>query len=167
MASTDPVDLILEQWAHERPELDTQGFAIVGRLLVLARHLERRVGEVLADHDLSLWAFDVLATLRRQGPPYRLTPTALSRASMLTTGAMTNRLDRLEQAGLVRREADPDDRRGVRVCLTPAGISAVDAALETRMAEAREAVADLSPTARQALERHLRTLLLSLTAAEA
>lgn len=166
MPEPDSIDLILDQWAERRPDLDPSGFAVVGRILVLARHLERRVGDALAEHDLSLWAFDVLATLRRHGPPHRLTPTELSRATMLTTGAMTNRIDRLEQAGLVTREADPDDRRGVRVSLTPAGLERVDAALETRMAEAAEAVSSLSPTARQALERHLRALLLALSPAD-
>jgi len=166
MPEPDSIDRILDQWAERRPDLDTSGFAVVGRVLVLARHLERRVGDALAEHDLSLWAFDVLATLRRHGPPHRLTPTELSRATMLTTGAMTNRIDRLEQAGLVAREADPSDRRGVRVSLTPAGLERVDAAMDTRMAEAADAVSSLSASARAALERHLRALLLALSPAD-
>ena len=114
----DRIDQIREQWRRERPGLDSSGFALVGRLLVLGKLLERRVSHALAPLDLALWAFDVLATLRRQGPPYRLTPTELSRETLLTPGAMTNRVDRLESAGLVRREAEPTDRRGVRVFLT-------------------------------------------------
>ena len=83
MTGTDRIDAIQAQWAQERPELDTRGFGLVGRLLLLGKLLERRVGQVLAEHDLALWAFDVLATLRRQGPPYQLTPGELSRVTLL------------------------------------------------------------------------------------
>lgn len=162
MSGPDPIAAILDQWNRERPELDTSGFAVTGRVLVLAKLLERRVADALAPHDLTQWAFDVLATLRRQGEPFRLTPTELSRATMLTTGAMTNRLDRLESAGLVARSADPGDRRGVIVSLTPAGRERVDRALESRMQEASEAVEGLSDSARRALEKHLGALLRAL-----
>ncbi len=162
MPGTDPIDLILAQWERERPDLDTAGFAVAGRVLVLAKLLERRVADALAPHDLSQWGFDVLATLRRQGAPYRLTPTELSRATMLTTGAMTNRLDRLESAGLVERSADPNDRRGVLVSLTAEGRERVDRALDARMAEANDAVSGVSDAARRALEKHLHALLVAL-----
>ncbi len=103
-----------------------------------------------------------MATLRRQGAPYCLTPTELSRATMLTSGAMTNRLDRLETKGLVRREADPGDRRGVRVVLTDSGLTLVDQAIEVRFAEAQSAAAKLSARDRRALESLLRHLLVGL-----
>ncbi len=118
---------------------------------------------IFAPLDLSLWAFDVLATLRRQGPPYRLTPTELSRATLLTPGAMTNRVDRLEAAGLVRREAEPNDRRGVRVVLTKTGLKLVDRAIEVRFEEAESAVSALSSKDGKTLERLLRQVLAELS----
>ena len=162
MKNTDLIDHLQKQWSHERPDLDSSSFAIAARVLVLSKLLERRVTRALAPLDLSLWAFDVLATLRRHGEPYRLTPSELSRATMLTSGAMTNRLDRLEARGLVRREADPGDRRGVRVILTERGLKLVDKAIEVRFAEARNAVATLSAGDRRTLENLLRNLLVEL-----
>lgn len=158
----DPIDRMCAQWAREREDLDSRGFALVGRLLLLGRRLEKRVGRALAPLDLAPWAFDVLATLRRQGPPYRLTPTELSRATLLTPGAMTNRIDRLEAAGWVRRDAEPNDRRAVRVSLTDAGFALVDRAIEVRFAEAESIAAVLSADERAALEEDLRRLLLAL-----
>lgn len=155
----DRIDRIREQWARERPELDSSGFALVGRLLLLAKLLEKRVTRALEPFDLALWAFDVLATLRRQGRPYRLTPTELSRATLLTPGAMTNRIDRLENAGLVRRESEPTDRRAVRVTLTRRGLTLVDRAIEARFSEAESAVGGLPARDRASLERLLRLLL--------
>ena len=99
---------------------------VVGRILRLAAGLQRRGEESLAPFNLSMWQFDVLATLRRAGAPFRLSPTQLMRAVMLTSGAMTNRLDRLETAGLVRREPDPADRRGLQIVLTSQGLKLVD-----------------------------------------
>ena len=162
MPEGDRIEGIREQWARERPDLDTAGFALVGRLLLVGKLLEHRVGRTLEDLDLALWAFDVLATLRRQGAPFRLTPTELSRATLLTPGAMTNRIDRLEEAGLVRREAKPTDRRGVRVELTERGRELADRAIEARLAEAESAVASLSERDRSSLERILRRLLADL-----
>jgi DNA-binding MarR family transcriptional regulator len=159
MADPDPIDRIREQWARERPDLDTRGFALTGRLLVVGKLLERRVTRVLAPLGLSLWAFDVLATLRRQPPPHRLTPTALSRAVLLTPGAMTNRIDRLEADGLVRRESEPSDRRGVRVVLTEVGRELVDRALAVRFAEAESVAALLPERDRATMERLLSRLL--------
>lgn len=162
MANLDRIDLITEQWARERPDLSSGGFAIAGRVLLLGKLFERRVARALAPLDLAQWSFDVLATLRRQGPPYQLAPTELSRATLLTPGAMTNRLDRLEAAGLVRREVEPSDRRGVRVTLTEAGLERADRAIELRFAEADGAVAELSQRDRKTLEKILRRLLLEL-----
>lgn len=159
MAEKDTIKRIVEQWSRERPDLDSSGFEVVGRVLVLAEHLKRRVGELLAPLGLELWGFDVLATLRRQGEPFRLTPTELSQASMLTSGAMTNRLDRLEKAGLVRRDRNPDDRRGVHVVLTEQGRDLVDRALAVRFDEAKDAVAALDDNEREEAAALLAKLL--------
>jgi DNA-binding MarR family transcriptional regulator len=162
VSDPDPIERIRAQWARERPDLDTRGFALTGRLLVLGKLLERRVTRVLAPLGLSLWAFDVLATLRRQPAPHRLTPTALSRAVLLTPGAMTNRIDRLESDGLVRRESEPTDRRGVGVVLTERGRELVDRALAVRFAEAESLAAQLPEHERATLERLLARLLREL-----
>lgn len=159
MPAPDAVDRIMAQWARERPDLDPQGLGLVARLLVLGKRLERRVELALSRVDLSLWEFDVLATLRRQGPPFCLTPTELSRETLLTPGAMTNRIDRLETAGLVRREAEPRDRRGVRVLLTEAGRELVDRAIELRFEEARSAATLLPASERSRLETLLKRML--------
>lgn len=162
MATPDAIDRLLTQWARERPDLDPRGLGLVARLLVLGKLLERRVVHALAQVDLSLWAFDVLATLRRQGAPFCLTPTELSRETLLTPGAMTNRIDRLEDAGLVRREAEPSDRRGVRVLLTEKGRALVDRAIELRFDEARSTADLLTEAERARLEPLLRLLLSKL-----
>ena len=162
MTGNDEIGEIVEQWSRERPDLDTSGLEIVGRILVLAKYLKRRVEQVLRPLDLSLWGFDVLATLRRQGEPFRLTPTDLSRATMLTSGAMTNRLDRLETAGLVRRERALEDRRGVHVVLTPEGRELVDRAIALRLEEAGRAIAGLTPRERTVATELLKKLLMKM-----
>ena len=162
MRRHDGIDTIVQQWARERPDLDSAGFEIVGRILVLAEHLRRRVGDALEPLGLSLWAFDVLATLRRHGAPFRMTPTELTRATMLTSGAMTNRLDRLEKEGWVLREKNPDDRRGVYVVLTDVGRELVDRGIAVRMHEAREAITTFSSDERPELIGLLRRLLIEM-----
>jgi DNA-binding MarR family transcriptional regulator len=134
----DLIDRMNDQWRATRPDLDPGPLEVVGRVIVLAQHLERSVNVALAPHGLTLGQFDILATLRRQGLDGRLTPTQLMRSVMLSSGGMTNRLDRLEEAGLIRREADPDDRRGVVVGLTRKGREVIDAATATRFEEARK-----------------------------
>jgi DNA-binding MarR family transcriptional regulator len=158
----DPIDHIRAQWSRERPDLDSAGFGIAGRLQVLGKRLGMRVEQALAPLDMTRWAFDVLATLRRHGPPDRMTPTELTRATMLTSGAMTNRIDRLEARGLVRREADPDDRRGIRVVLTDEGRELADRGIAARFADATDVAAKLSVTERSKLESLLHKLLLEL-----
>lgn len=157
--SRDLIDDLVTQWRSQRPELDPSPMGIVGRVLRLAGHLERTVEEALKPFDLSLWQFDVLATLRRSGPPYRLSPTQLMRAVMLSSGAMTNRIDRLKAAGLVRREPDPHDRRGVLITLTQKGERLIDKVIVARFDEARDRIAALPPSDRRALESGLRKLL--------
>lgn len=158
----DAVDLIIAQWKRERPELDTSGFAVVARVLRLSRLLERRLDDALEPYGLQLWSFDVLATLRRNGAPYTMSPTQLLGSVMLTSGAMTNRLDRLEAAGLILRLPDPNDRRGVLVRLTEKGLRTVDTAVVARMQEARDAVKGINASERASLTRGLRELMLAL-----
>jgi len=111
----DDVDAIVEAWKRERPDLDVQPLAVLSRVTRLARHLDDARTEAFAQHELDGWEFDVLAALRRAGAPYALSPGQLTTATMVTSGTMTNRVDRLEARGFVRRAPDPKDRRGVRV----------------------------------------------------
>lgn len=152
----DLIDQMNEQWREVRPDLDASPLEVVGRVLVLARFLERSVSEALAPHGLALGQYDILATLRRQGP---LTPTALLRSVMLSSGGMTNRLDRLEEAGWVRRQADPADRRGVVVELTRKGQALIDAATATRFAEAKASMPKLTSAETRELASLLRKWL--------
>ena len=144
MQPRDAIDEMNAVWREVRPDLDPSPLDVVGRVLVLARHLEQSVETALKPHELSLGQFDILATLRRGGEGAKMTPTTLWKSVMLSSGAMTNRLDRLEGAGLISREPDPDDRRGFVVGLTPEGKTRIDAATETRFAEARASMPDLS-----------------------
>lgn len=158
----DRVDDIVTAWRSVRPELDPSPIGIVGRLSRAARLIERRMDEDYRQHDLSAAEFDVLATLRRSGEPYRLLPTELYRETMLSSGAMTARLDKLEARGLVARGPNPDDRRSVTVTLTEAGLHVVDRAMDTHLACEDRLINALSGAQRSALEGLLRTLLVSL-----
>ena len=122
----DRIDVILSQWQQEVPALQVSSLGVVGRVLRLARLLEKHREAVLAEYGLNIWSFDVLATLRRQGAPYQLKPTDLYSLLMLSSGAMTNRIDRLEKDGIVTRLRDPDDRRGVIVQLSAQGVDLAD-----------------------------------------
>jgi len=159
---TDRIDTLIGQWRRERPDVDPSAMGIAGRVLRLAQHLERRLEVLLAEYNLMPWQFDVLATLRRSGPPYQMTPTRLMQSVMLSSGAMTNRLDRLEAAGLVKRQPDPADRRGVLITLTAKGRRMVDDALPARFHEARLNRAVLSDAEARGMEASLRKLLLAL-----
>ena len=128
--SEDVVDAIVASWRRERPDLDVEPLAVLSRVSRLARHLDQARRSAFARHDLELWEFDVLAALRRAGEPYQLSPGALVTETLVTSGTMTNRIDRLTGRGLVERRPAPADRRGVLVRLTPTGRSRVDAALE-------------------------------------
>jgi len=155
----DPFDTVREQWGQERPDLDASGLEVLWRISYIHKHLRKSTGRKLSKFDLPNWAFDVLANLRRQGPPFELSPSALAEATMLTSGAMTNRLDRLEDDGLVERHPDPDDRRGLSVRLTEKGRGIVDRALEIRFQHANEALAPLSEPERVQLVDLLRKLV--------
>lgn len=162
----DHVDAILEQWRTERPDLDTSPLAVIGRVSSAARLIEVRLRRNFARHDLDGASFDVLATLRRSGEPYRLTPSALMRTAMVTSGAITQRLDRLEARDLVRREASSEDGRSVHVTLTPAGRELVDEVLPGHLATEQRLLAGLDEQARARLADGLRELLASLQQAD-
>lgn len=158
----DVVGEVVQQWRAECPELDSAPMAVVGRILRLAGHLERRANEALKPFELAIWGFDVLGALRRRGKPYSMTPTELMRSVMLSSGAMTNRIDRLEAQGLVERRADPDDRRSFQVALTAKGLRAVNEAAVVRFDEAKGAVGSLSATEARQLASLLQMMLLDV-----
>lgn len=158
----DHVDEILSQWHAERPDLDVSPMAIIGRVSAAARLAESELRRTFARHDLDSPSFDVLATLRRSGPPYRLTAGQLTRAAMVTSGAITQRLDRLEGRGLVIRSASASDGRAVHVTLTAAGYVLVERALPDHLATERRLLARLSEEQRHALADGLRLLLTSI-----
>src|SRR6201996_8467814 len=155
----DEVDDLVAAWNAQRPDLDVEPLEVLSRISRLARHLDIARRGAFADHGLESWEFDVLSALRRQGPPFQLTPGALLRATLVTSGTMTNRIDRLAAAGLVRREPDPSDRRGVLVTLSDRGREAVDAAFTDLLDRENALLARLGPGQRQVLADLLRTLL--------
>lgn len=158
----DNVDRVLEQWRAERPDLEASPMGVVGRIQRASRLLEHGLSEHFASHDLQLWEFDILATLRRSGPPYRLTASALSDSSMVTSGAITNRVDRLEARGLVTRETDRGNRRFVAITLTETGWDVIDTILTHHVANEAHLLASLSADEQQQLAALLRTLLIGL-----
>lgn len=159
---TDHVDRILEQWGDERPDLDHSPIGVIGRLSAAARLVDVELRRNFARHDLDGASYDVLATLRRSGPPYRLTPGELMRTAMVTSGAITQRLDRLEQRDLVRRTAATDDGRSVHVTLTPAGSALVDQVLPGHLATEERLLAGLDAGQRRDLAAGLSLLLRSV-----
>jgi DNA-binding MarR family transcriptional regulator len=162
MAERDGVDLILEQWRSERPELDPSPIGVIGRISRLARELEQELELVYREHGLEAGWHDVLATLRRHGPPYQLRPSEFSSALMLTSSGTTKRLDRLEQAGLITRAPDPADRRGVVITLTAKGLELIDAVSEAHLANEARLLEALTAADRRRLADLLRRLQLGL-----
>jgi len=160
----DEVDDLVSAWRAERPDLDVEPLQVLSRVTRLARHLDRARRVAFASHGLELWEFDVLSALRRQGPPYQLSPGALLRTTLVTSGTMTNRIDRLEEAGLVNRSPDPQDKRGVLVTLTAKGQARVDSALADLLAGEQALLAPVPAEARRILASLLRTLLAPLDA---
>jgi DNA-binding MarR family transcriptional regulator len=155
----DEVDSIVEAWRRERPDLDVEPMQVLSRISRLARHLDRLRAGAFNAHDLESWEFDVLAALRRSGPPYRLSPGQLLRETLVTSGTMTNRVDRLAERGLVTRQDHPNDRRGVLVELTDAGRNVVDSAFAELMSAERQITAALDVADHDQLTRSLRLLL--------
>ena len=160
--SPDHIDGILQQWRRERPDLDSSPIGLFGRLFRAADLADAALAEGLAAYELQSGWFDLLAALRRAGAPYALNPTQLMQATMLSSGGMTKRIDRLVDAGLVERAPDPADRRGVRVRLTRRGKRTIDGALGAHLANEERLLRSLTPADRTALERLLRTLLADL-----
>ena len=158
----DDVDAIIEQWHTVRPELDSSPIGVVGRVSRLARELEARLEPVYREHGLEPGWHDVLATLRRTGPPYRLRPSDFTGSLMLTSSGTTKRLDKLERAGLIARSPDPDDRRGVTITLTGEGRALIDRVTEAHMANEARLLDGLGAREREQLADLLRKLGLSL-----
>jgi DNA-binding MarR family transcriptional regulator len=163
----DLVDDLQAAWAEELPELDAEALSVVVRIQLLGRLLSRDAEQALEPLGLKLWEYDVLSALRRQGRPYSLPASELARESMLTSGAMTTRIDRLEERGLVYRQADKTDRRGVNVSLSEAGLRVVDDALAARLEAAETQLGSLAGRERAAISGGLRKLLLAQTASTA
>ena len=157
-SGTDRTDRLLAEWHVERPELDAAAMAVVGRLLSIGRQLEGRANTALKPLGLHYTDLDVLATLRRGGRPYRRTPTGLRDSVLITSGAMTACLDRLESNGLIARVADPHDRRSSAAELTAEGRKLIDKAIAVRFAEAAESLAGLSESERARLAALLKKL---------
>lgn len=156
----DEVDRLVAAWRRERPDLDVEPLEVLSRVTRLARHLDRARRQVFAEHRLEAWEFDVLTALRRGGSPYQLSPGKLMTQTLVTSGTMTNRIDRLARRGLVERLPDPNDRRGVLVRLTEAGQRLADDALAALLVHERAILRDLTAAQR----RELATLLRALTA---
>ncbi|CAN2232083.1 MarR family winged helix-turn-helix transcriptional regulator [Candidatus Planktophila dulcis] len=153
----DEVDRLIAAWKRERPDLDLSPLAVLSRITRIARHLDIARRDAFAD--LETWGFDVLAALRRAGAPHQLSPGQLMQETMVTSGTMTNRLDRLEELQLITREQDPDDGRGSLVTLTKSGVRAVDAALEGLLENERELLGTLTAKDRELLADLLRKLV--------
>jgi DNA-binding MarR family transcriptional regulator len=158
----DHVEHVLEQWRREAPELDRSPFAVVGRISRLAQLLQAELEPIFAAHGVNGGGFDVLAALRREGAPYRLTPTELSRALIVTSGGMTKRLNALEARGLIRRQPDPKDGRSTAVSLTPEGKRLAEAILHDHAANEQRLLGDLDTGKRAELAELLERLAIAL-----
>ncbi len=158
-AGGDEVDRLVGAWHRVRPDLDVAPMHVLSRVTRLARHLDLARRQAFGEHGLETWEFDVLSALRRAGKPYELSPGRLIRETMVTSGTMTNRVDRLTAKGLVQRLPDEADRRGVLVRLTPEGRQRVDAALAGLLTQERLLLGDLTDTDRESLARLLRRVV--------
>ena len=161
-ADKDPVDKILAQWHQERPDLDVSPMGLIGRTTRLASHLRKAIGKTFAEYGLQPGEFDVLATLRRSGAPYQLSPTALFKSMMVSSGTMTNRVDRLEKAGWVERIPDECDRRGTLIPLTDKGFTLIEEAVTAHVANDHRILHVLDDSDRKTLASLLSKLLVSL-----
>ena len=158
----DKVDKIIEQWGRERPGLDVTSMGLIGRFLKITQHLSLEMAKTFSEHGLNSANFDVLATLRRSGPPYALSPNDLIVSTMVTSGTMTNRIDQLTKAGLVERIQNPNDRRSVVVSLTKKGFTVIDPMLEAHVATQNRLTSGLSQGESKKLNVLLRKFLMSL-----
>lgn len=155
----DEVDKIKAQWNRERPDLDVEPMTLIGRIARLREHLSQEHEKVFARYDLNAAGFDVLATLRRSGAPYSLSPGDLMNQMMITSGTITNRVDQLVKAGLVSRQQNPQDRRGMIVTLTPEGLALIDKVVANHVENQHRLVSLLSAEERNALNDLAKTFL--------
>lgn len=163
MTYRDRARMAGQEWQRERPELDVEPMVLLGRLAEAAQLIQTHHGNpFMAKHGLKSGEFDVLATLRRAGKPHALTPTALYAATMLSSGGMTNRIDRLAELGLVERRAHPDDRRGTLVALTDKGLALIDGMIAAHVANRRRVADVLSATEQEALCALLAKLIMAV-----
>lgn len=162
MPERDFVDSIVGQWKKERPDLDASPMSVLGRVTRLESHVDRLVAEQLARYGLGRGEFDVLATLRRSGEPFRLNPKVLSGRLMLSSGAMTNRLDNLEKRGLIKRIPDPTDRRALLIELTREGLRTIDELVAEHVRNLEKLLEPLTKSERRELAGLLRKLLVAL-----
>jgi DNA-binding MarR family transcriptional regulator len=162
----DHVDELLAQWRRERPDLDVAPLGVYGRLFRVVQLSDDELAKGLAQYGLQQGWFDLLAALRRAGAPYELNPTSLMRATLLSSSGMTKRLDRIEEAGLIERRPDPNDRRGTLVRLTRRGKNVIDRAVETHVNNEKRLLGGLTTAERRTLDRVLKSLLINLELAE-
>lgn len=155
----DKVDKILEQWKREKPELEVSSMGLIGRMARVAYHLSTEMEKTFVQHGLNRAAFDVMATLRRSGDPYALSPGDLMEAMMVTSGTVTNRIDQLEKAGLVKRTPNPEDGRGFLVSLTEKGFSLIDDTVVDHVKTQDRLVSGLTSRDRKDLDRLLAKYL--------
>lgn len=161
--TNDIIDTLIHEWKQERPEIDASAMAVVGRILKLGKTLEKRAGMALKDSGIYYTDLDVLATLRRSGKPYELTPKELMQSVLITSGAMTALLDRLTKLKLIYRSPDEKDGRIKRACLTIKGKEVIDKAIEVRFKDAGESVEVLTKKEKEQLATLLKKLLLELS----
>jgi len=164
--SRDAIDDLIDQWKAQRPDLQPEVMGVFGRFARVWAHVSRELEATLGQWNLQLGEFDVLATIRRQGPPFTIAPSQLTRFLMLSPSGITSRLDRLEKLGLIDRRPSPDDRRSLLVVLTPAGKRVVDEAVTAHVANETRLLAALTPAERKGLDLALRSLLRSLDPAD-
>lgn len=157
----DNVDIIQAQWKSELPEIDTLAMGVVGRISRVSNHIDHLLQENYSKFNLNGGEFDVLATLRRSGPPYQLIPTELYNALMITSGTITNRLDQLEKKEFVSRSPNPNDRRGTIVTLTKKGIELMDKAYPLHIENELQMINSLSESEKNTITILLRKMLLS------
>jgi len=157
----DKVDMIVKQWNSERPDLDVSSMALIGRLKHLHQHLGNGMGKTFAAHDLNPASFDVLATLRRHGKPYALSPNELLATMMVTSGTMTNRIDQLVKVGLVERISNPNDGRSFIISLTEQGLALIDKTVTAHVATQTQLTSGLSAVEQQNLNQLLIKFLAS------
>ncbi|MEI5639683.1 MULTISPECIES: MarR family winged helix-turn-helix transcriptional regulator [unclassified Pseudoalteromonas] len=162
MQKNDLVDTVIAQWHQERPDLDPSPMAVMGRLVRTDALFSKELHKVFTQFGLNGGEFDVLATLRRSGKPYTLTPNQLLQSLMLTSGSMTNRIDKLENKGLVKRSPDPNDRRGVMVSLSAEGLELIDEVVAAHVQKGHELLSPFSDEEKDQLAQLLKKLLVSL-----